>query len=157
MTFNLLSLIICITIPLIIGFLGSIFTTNSVKTWYKTIKKPIFNPPNWIFGPVWTALFILMGISLYLIVSYGFGYSGVKLALIVFAIQLVLNLFWSILFFGLHKPLFALIEIFILWIAILVNIIICFEISPISAYLLIPYLLWVTFASILNFSIVLLN
>jgi tryptophan-rich sensory protein len=150
-------LIVSIALPLIIGFLGSIFTSNSVKTWYLTLIKPSFNPPGWLFGPVWTILYILMGVSLYLIWSYGLNYSGVKVALIIFGIQLILNFLWSILFFGLHNPLFAFINIVLLWISILIMIILFFRIYPLAAYLQIPYLLWVTFASVLNFSIFILN
>ena len=157
MTIQWIKLIISLLVPQIIGFVGALFTTDSVKTWYVTIIKPTFNPPNWIFGPVWTLLFVLMGIGLYLVWSKGLNVNGVKLAIIIFAIQLALNLIWSILFFGLHNPLAALIEIFVLWVSILLMIIFFWQVSPIAAYLQIPYLLWVTFATILNFSIVLLN
>jgi len=152
---NWLKLLISIAIPLIIGFLGSVFTTNSVKTWFVTIIKPSFNPPNWLFAPVWTFLFILIGISLYLV--WDSKKENKKFAYYIFAFQLIFNLLWSILFFGLHNPLLALLDIFVLWVLILINIILFYKISKSSAYLLMPYLLWVTFATILNFSIFLLN
>lgn len=157
MAIQWIKLIICLVIPQLVGLIGSLFTITSVGSWYTTIIKPSFNPPNWIFGPVWTLLFILMGIGLYLIWSKGINVNGVKLAIIFFVIQLALNLIWSILFFGLHNPMLALIEIFVLWVSILLMIIFFWQISPIAAMIQIPYLLWVTFATILNFSIVLLN
>lgn len=148
---NLTNLGISIAIPLIIGFLGSIFTFQSVKTWYvTTLIKPDFNPPSWIFGPVWTTLFILMGISLYIARSQ-------KVNLKWFWIQLLLNLAWSIIFFGLKMPVLAFIEIIILWIAILINIKSFWSKSKLAAILLLPYLFWVTFASFLTFTIVRLN
>jgi len=155
--FDIIKFVISIVLPLIIGFLGSIFTSSSVKTRYLTLIKPSFNPPSWLFGPVWILLYVLMGISLYLIWSYGLNYSGVKIALIIFVIQMVLNFLWSILFFGLHNPLLAFVNIVLLWISILAMIILFFRVSPLAAYLQIPYLLWVTFASILNLFIFLLN
>ncbi len=153
--FNLVKLAISIVIPLIIGFLGSFFTRSSVSSWYLTIAKPVFQPPSWLFGPVWTFLFILIGISFYLI--WINKYKNKNLAYIIYSIQLFLNFLWSLLFFGLRNPLYALIEIFVLWAIILTNIIVFYKISKASAFLLIPYLLWVTFATILNFAIVLLN
>lgn len=139
------------------GIVGSIFTSPAISTWYITLQKPSFNPPNWIFAPVWTLLFLLMGISLYLIWSKGLEDKKIKTAVFVFGIQLVLNIFWSFLFFGLQSPLYAFIEIVILWLAILLTIISFHKISKIAAYLLLPYILWVSFAAVLNFSILILN
>lgn len=148
---NFTNLGISIAVPLIIGFIGSIATTSSVKTWYvTTLVKPTFNPPSWVFGPVWTSLFVLMGISLYIARSK-------KISLKWFWIQLLLNLAWSFLFFGLRMPLLAFIEIVILWIAILINIKSFWPKSKAAAILLFPYLLWVSFASFLNFTIARLN
>lgn len=152
---NLTKLIISISIPLIVGYLGSLVTTPSIGMWYAALNKPAFNPPNWIFFPVWTLLFILMGISLYLI--WENKSKKKQTALNLFGIQLVLNLLWSILFFGLHKPLYAAVEIVILWIAILMMILEFRKFSKIAALLLLPYILWVSFATVLNFSIVILN
>jgi len=145
-----------VLIPLIVGFGGSFFTTSAINAWYTTINKPSFNPPNWIFAPVWTMLFILIGISFYLVWRENFGKEKGKV-IGIYSLQLGLNFLWSILFFGIEKPLFALIEIFILWLAIIANIAIFWKVSKPAAYLLIPYLLWVSFASILNMAIVVLN
>ncbi|MCX6163393.1 MAG: tryptophan-rich sensory protein [Ignavibacteriae bacterium] len=138
------------------GIIGSLFTVSSIPIWYATLNKPAFNPPNWIFAPVWISLYILMGISFYLIwiksdvQNFGFLLS-------VFLLQLVLNAFWTIIFFGLKSPLFAFIEIVVLWLVILFCIILFYRVSKISSYLLIPYLLWVSFAAVLNFSLWKLN
>ena len=151
---DILKLIICILICQIIGFAGSLFNIKSIPGWYSKQKKPSFNPPNWIFGPVWTLLYLLMGISLYLVLISG---KVTTLAIIIFSIQLFLNLIWTAIFFGMKKPSLAFIEIILLWISILINIIIFYNLSKISAYLLIPYLLWVSFAAVLNFAIWKLN
>jgi benzodiazapine receptor len=139
------------------GVIGSIFTINSIPTWYLAIKKPLFNPPNWIFGPVWTTLFFMMGIALYLILTRGTKTKKAKSAIGVFGIQLALNTLWSIIFFGLKAPLYALVELSVLWVFILLSIIRFYKISKPAAYLLIPYIVWVSFAAVLNLSIVLLN
>lgn len=139
-----------------IGFLGSIATAPSISTWYSTLIKPSFNPPNWLFGPVWTVLYTLMGISVFLVWRKKTN-SNTKRALILYLIQLSLNLSWSIVFFGLRQPALAFINIVALWVAIIVTIQKFKIISRPASILLIPYLLWVTFASILNFSIVVLN
>ena len=109
------SIIIC----QIAGIVGSFFTSPSIPTWYAALEKPSFNPPNWVFSPVWITLFILMGISLYLIWSKGIKTKYVKMALTLFGIQLMLNILWSIIFFGLKSPFYAFIEIAILWVAII--------------------------------------
>ncbi len=153
---NLYKLIISLAIPLIVGYLGSLFTFTSVNSWYLTLKKPSFNPPNWIFAPVWTFLFILIGLSFYFIWKKGYSREN-KFAFFVYFIQLFLNLLWSLLFFGLKNPFLGLVDIVLLLIFILINIYLFYKISKISAYLLLPYLLWVSFASILNFYIFILN
>jgi len=156
--------IISIAIPLIIGFLGSFFTSGSVNSWYTTINKPSFNPPNWIFGPVWTILFIMIGLSFYLVWIKDFGKQGrkqnekqKKRIIGVYCVQLALNFLWSVFFFGLRNPLLSFMEIIILWFFIITNIILFYRVSEKAGYLLIPYLLWVSFAAILNFAIVILN
>jgi tryptophan-rich sensory protein len=151
---NITKLIVSIAIPLIAGFVGSLFTTKSIPNWYETIQKPAFNPPNWIFGPVWTILFIMMGIALYLVWTSGKANNS---ALWIFGIQLGLNALWSILFFGLHSPLWAFVDIIVLWFAILATIISFYSVSATASYLLIPYILWVSFATILNWKIMVLN
>ncbi len=150
-------LIVAVLICLLAGAVGSIFTAKSVSTWYAGLNKPSFNPPSWVFGPVWTFLYILMGVSLYLVWSKGLGTGGVKAAMVIFGVQLLLNILWSLLFFGLQNPLLALIEIVLLWVMILVNILYFYKISPLSAYLLVPYILWVSFAAVLNFFLFRLN
>ncbi|MEO0095936.1 MAG: TspO/MBR family protein [candidate division WOR-3 bacterium] len=155
--FNIVKFIASLILTLGAGFIGSMATRQSVSTWYGTINKPPISPPNWLFGPVWTALFILMGIAFYLVWNKGFSELSVKTAMIIFLIQLALNILWSFLFFGLRSPLYAFIEIIILWIAILLTIIYFFKVSYVAGYLLIPYILWVSFASILNGWIAVLN
>lgn len=150
---NLAKLLISIIGVQIVAFLGSLFTMSSVSTWYATLPKPSFNPPSWVFGPVWTILFLMMAVAAYLIWKKGWKHREVRVALYVFIGQLALNLLWSVLFFGLHSPLAALYEIIILWLAILLTILVFYKISKPAAYLLIPYILWVTFAAVLNFAI----
>lgn len=133
------------------GVIGSFFTFSSVQTWYPTLEKPFFNPPSWVFGPVWTALYFLMGVSLFLV------WGKKKADLRWFWFQFVLNTLWSIIFFGLKNPLLAYIVIVGMWIGIVFTIKSFRKVSNTAAYLLIPYLVWVTFASFLNLAIVLLN
>lgn len=141
----------------LVAIIGSAVTLPSIKTWYITLNKPEFNPPNWIFGPVWTVLFLLMGISLYLIWSNGTKTKKVREALYYFSAQLLLNFLWSLFFFGMHNPLLAFFDIILLWFAILFTILKFQEISKLAAYLLYPYLFWVSFATLLNFAVVVLN
>ena len=146
-------LIISIFICLFAGFTGSFFTLPAIPTWYSTLQKPSFAPPNWVFFPVWTSLFIMMSISLFLVWQKGCEDKKVKTALYLFAGQLILNALWSVAFFGLRSPLLGLMEIIILWIAILATILSFMKLSRTAAYLLIPYILWVSFAAFVNFSI----
>ncbi|MFX0096975.1 MAG: TspO/MBR family protein [Candidatus Hodarchaeota archaeon] len=142
---------------LLIGFAGNIFNFESLETWYPTLIKPDWTPPNWIFAPVWSTLFILMGISTFLVWREGFDKRNVKIALGVYVIQFALNLMWSWAFFGLQSPLFGFIIIVVLWIAIFVNIVVYARVSKVAAAILIPYIVWVTIASLLNFSVYVLN
>ncbi|MEO0009282.1 MAG: TspO/MBR family protein [candidate division WOR-3 bacterium] len=153
---NLPKLLGSIVLPLIIGFAGSMFTRPSVDSWFATLKKPIFAPPNWLFAPAWTLLYIMMGIAFYLIWQQGYSVK-LRLAFAVYALQLILNLLWSLFFFGLHSPLLGFADIVILWIVVLINIILFYRLRRAAGLLLIPYILWLTFASVLNLSIVLLN
>ena len=139
------------------GIIGSVFTMPSIPGWYAGLAKPPFNPPNWIFGPVWTTLYAMMGLSAYLIYQNGIGKKEVKRALAVFAVQILLNTLWSIVFFGAHMIFAAVIVILLLWEMILVTIIVFHRISKAAAYLLIPYILWVSFATVLNISLYILN
>lgn len=150
-------LILSIGICLGAGFVGSLFTTSAIPTWYVFLNKPFFAPPNWIFAPVWTVLYILMGISLYLVVISNTKHVIRRKAITIFTIQLGLNAIWSIIFFGLRNPLLALVDIIALWIPIIVTIRYFYSINKFAGWLLLPYLLWVSFASILNLMIVLLN
>ena len=137
------------------GIIGSIFTASTVSSWYPTLIKPNFSPPGWLFAPVWVLLYFLMGISLYLI--WQKRAKDNNKSLIVFGIQLILNVFWSLLFFGLMSPLYGLIDILFLLAAIILTIVFSFKISSYAAILLVPYLVWVSFATVLNYSIVSLN
>ncbi|MBW2967071.1 tryptophan-rich sensory protein [Candidatus Woesearchaeota archaeon] len=150
------SVVVC----LLAGFIGSLFNVRSIPGWYETIEKPFFNPPNWVFGPVWTVLYILMGIALYLILVHWKErkkHKQVRNATVAFGIQLLLNAAWSALFFGLQSPMLAFIEILLLLAAIVYTTYLFFSISRPAAYLMMPYILWVTFASVLNLSIWILN
>ncbi len=155
MRLNLPKLIASIALPLVIGGLGSFFSVSAIPTWYAILNKPFFSPPNFVFAPVWITLYILMGISLYLL--WTAKKKGKDKAIKLFLIQLVLNFFWSIIFFGWHTPQAALVEILALWIFIFLTIRQSYSISKISAYLLYPYIIWVSFASILNLAIAILN
>lgn len=142
--------------PLFAGFLGSYFTAPFIPTWYSTLNKPFFNPPNFIFAPVWTTLYILMGISLYLVIVSKSKKDKI-LSYKYFFTQLILNTLWSIIFFGMQNPTLAFVEIIILWIFIYKTICEFKKINTTASYLLYPYLAWVSFASLLNLAIVVLN
>src|SRR4030043_1667218 len=135
------------------GIIGSFFTLPAISTWYTTLNKPSFNPPNWIFAPVWTLLYLSMGIGAFLIWEKGFKKKEVRIALLIFALQLALNIKWSFLFFGLKSPSLAFVEIIFLWLAIAATIWAFYKISKPAGLILIPYLIWVTLATVLNFSI----
>ncbi|MDZ7807134.1 MAG: TspO/MBR family protein [Gracilimonas sp.] len=152
-----LKIIIAIIVCNIVGLAASTVTLDAIPGWYASLNKPSFNPPNWLFGPVWTTLYVLMGISAAMIWQMGFNRNEVRHALSVFGIQLMLNGIWSYLFFGFESPLLAFIEILVLLGMIILTMIRFKELKPLAAWLLVPYLLWVSFASILNFSIYLLN
>lgn len=139
------------------GVIGSIFTFNSITEWYALLNKPFFVPPDWLFAPAWITLYTLMGISLFLALEKGLLENKNKTALQFFSAQLALNALWTILFFGLRNPLIALIEIIVLWFLILLTIKKFYFLNKKAAYLLIPYILWVSFASALNFAIWVLN
>lgn len=148
-----ISLIIC-QLP---GVLGSLASFSSITTWYETLNKPGFAPPNWFFGPVWIILYLLMGISLYLVWSKGLGDRAVKIGIALFAIQLFLNAIWSPIFFGLHALQLSFNVIIIMWLFIVLTIVRFLSISKPAAYLLIPYIGWVTIAAMLNYFIWIMN
>jgi translocator protein len=144
-------------LPQLAGIIGSFFTASSIPTWYATINKPSFVPPNSVFGPVWVILFFMMGIALYLVWMRGLENRAVKKAMRIFFIQLALNTAWSIIFFGIKNPGLALLEIIVLWVAIAWTIIEFYKISRPAGLLLVPYILWVSFATALTYSIWSLN
>ncbi|MBL0144388.1 MAG: tryptophan-rich sensory protein [Chitinophagaceae bacterium] len=155
---NYFKLFISILLPLLVGGLSGFFTTSGVSGWYAVANKPSFNPPNWIFAPVWTTLYVLMGIALYLVwKSTNTTFAVKQNAIILFVVQLTLNFFWSIIFFKLQLTGWALVEIIAMWLAILVTILWFGKISSIAAWLLVPYICWVSFATVLNYSIWRLN
>ncbi len=154
---QIIKLIIAILICEGAGVLGSLFTAPAIPTWYVTLAKPSFSPPNWVFAPVWTTLFVMMGVAAFLVWNKGLAQPGVKLALGMFALQLLFNFLWSAMFFGLRSPLAGLIDIAALWVTLATTIWLFFRISTLAGALLLPYLAWVSFASALNFAIWRLN
>ena len=154
---NILKLVISIVACQCAGLIGSIFTTPAIPTWYETLAKPSFTPPNWLFAPAWVTLYVLMGVAVFLVWRKGLGTKNVNAALITFLVQLVLNVLWSALFFGAKSLVGGAVVIVLLWIAILFTTLRFFKISTVAGGLLIPYILWVTFASALNISILALN
>ncbi|WP_339625245.1 TspO/MBR family protein [uncultured Maribacter sp.] len=153
LTYIIIGIIICSTI----GFLSSVVTQSSVNGWYMTLNKPSFNPPNWIFAPVWTTLYILMGISAGWVWAKGFHHKWVKTGLYHFGFQLLLNGLWSIVFFGLKQPFWSLLVILTLLVVLILTIKWFKVVSKVAAILLIPYLLWICFATVLNYKIWELN
>jgi benzodiazapine receptor len=151
-----LKLILAILLCQAAGVVGSFFTASSVQIWYPALAKPSFNPPSWLFAPVWFILFILMGIALYLVWQARSSQNRKK-ALLVFLVHLLLNTLWSVLFFGLQNLAWALVDIILLWLMIGWLIYIFYQISRPASYLLLPYLAWVSFAAILNLLIWRLN
>lgn len=155
-------LILSVAVTELIGVLGSVFTVSAIPTWYAGLVKPALNPPSWVFGPAWTTLYALMGIAAFLVWSSHAKSSEdkkkqIKIALGIFGLQLFLNAIWSIIFFGLQSPGWALVDIVALWLAIAWTMFVFYKISKLAMYLLVPYLLWVSFASYLNYSIWVLN
>ena len=173
---NFFKLVIAITVSELAGIIGSVFTISAIPTWYAGLVKPALNPPSWVFGPAWITLYAFMGISLFLAwkqhsnildpssrAKLATGQGNVrmlrmwKIGIAAFFVQLSLNAVWSIIFFGLQNPGWALVDIVLLWLAIVWTIAVFYKISKPAAYLLVPYLLWVSFASYLNYSIWMLN
>jgi benzodiazapine receptor len=139
------------------GGIGSVFTRKAISTWYATLKKPAFTPPNSVFGPVWVTLYALMGVAVFMLWHEGLAQECVRIAFIVFWVQLVLNILWSVVFFGRRSPLGGMVVILLLWAAILLTIIKFFAVSNVAGGLLIPYLVWVSIAANLNIRIWILN
>lgn len=153
----IVKIFVALAVCLFIGFMASLATQVGIADWYPTLNKPWFNPPDWIFGPVWGVLYVLMGIAAGIVWSKGFYHKWVKTALYHFMFQLLLNGAWSILFFGLKEPFWALIDITALFVILIFTIRWFKIVSDTAAYLLIPYAVWVLFAAILNFEIWRLN
>jgi translocator protein len=153
---QIFKLLASLALPLVLGAIAGLFTVEAVPEWYETLNRPPFNPPNWLFGPVWTTLYILLGISLFLIWKQSASKER-NLAIFVFLLQLALNFGWGFVFFYFNMIGFALIEIILLWISIIIMLVLFYKIKPMAAYINIPYLIWVTFATILNASYYLLN
>jgi translocator protein len=143
---NIVSFVIAQVICFAAAGIGGAFTASSVRTWYPEIQKPTWNPPEWVFGPVWTALYFMMGVSVWLVWRSG-GWPGARTALILFGIQLVLNAVWSFIFFGARNPGFAFVEILLLWCAIVATIVAFWAHSKTASGLLVPYLAWSSFAA----------
>lgn len=139
------------------GIVGSVFTSPAIPTWYASLNKPSFNPPGWLFGPVWITLYAMMGTASYLIWQKWNESGLAKIALVLFFVHLFFNALWSILFFGFKNPMLAFFEIMILWIMILVLVMLYWKLDKRASLLLLPYLFWVSFASVLNFYIWRLN
>jgi len=146
-----------ILICIIVGSIGSLVTMTGPGSWYDSLQKPFFTPPGWVFAPVWITLFTLMGIALYLVWESGTERSEVKAALVLFGFQFALNVLWSFLFFGLRSPILGLIDIILLWVLIAATIRAFYSVKKSAAYLLIPYIAWVTLASALNGAIYFMN
>ena len=150
-------LVVSIIIVFVAGAIGTVYTLPEITGWYANLPKPSWTPPNWAFGPIWSTLYVLMGIALFLVWREGLERKEVKIAIIVFAFQLAINVIWSLVFFGGHNLFGGLVLVLILWIAILINIIVFYRISKAAGLILIPYLIWVSIASYLNYSVFILN
>jgi len=155
--FNFAKLAISVLGVLLVGFVSSFFGMGSIETWYQTLSKPSFNPPSWVFGPAWTLLYILIGVSFYLVWTSDADKAAKKQAYLIFVVQLALNFLWTFLFFGNQMIFGALLDIILLWAVILLNIFVFYKITKAAGVLLIPYLLWVSFAALLNYFIWALN
>lgn len=154
---DIIKLVVSIVACQLAGLIGSVFTASAIPTWYAALQKPAFTPPNWLFGPAWFTLYVLMGIAAFLIWRQGLASKEVKLALVIFTIQLILNALWSVAFFGFRSPLAGIVVITLLWVAILFTLIKFFRLSVPAGVLLLPYILWVSFAAVLNIAIWQLN
>jgi translocator protein len=153
---TVLSLIIFVVVCFAVAGLGSLATRPNIPTWYAALTKPSWNPPNWVFGPVWTLLYGMMAVAGWLVWKH-VGWEGGRIAILLFATQLLLNLLWSYIFFGAHQMGLAFVEIILLWLAIVATIVRFSAVSKVAAGLLVPYLIWVSFAAALNFTIWRLN
>ena len=154
---NWTKLTVAVLVCELVGIFSTPFTLSAIPTWYTTLVKPFFSPPNWLFGPIWTVLYFLMGVALYFIWKQGWSKKKIKMAGTFFLIQLVLNFLCPVFFFGLRSPLLGFIDILLLLILIVITMRQFYAISKLSFYLLIPYVVWVSFATVLNGAILVLN
>jgi benzodiazapine receptor len=150
-------LVLFVALCEMVGVVGAFFTIASISTWYAGIRKPDIAPPNWVFAPVWTTLYGLMGVSLFLVWRKTLGKGFGRSAITIFIVQLILNVLWSYLFFGLQSPFLGVVEITILWFAIAATVVLFFRISRTAGLMLLPYLAWVSIAGYLNYMIFILN
>lgn len=153
---RIIKLVASLLLPLAIGGIAGVFTTEAIPGWYASLNQPSFNPPNWVFGPVWSTLYIIMGISLFLIWKLPASKQRNQ-AILIFMVQLFLNFCWSFFFFYFKMIGLALLDILVLWITIIFMLVRFYVIKPVAAYINIPYLLWVTFATALNMAYFFLN
>ncbi len=154
---NVIKAIACIALCQAVGIIGAVFTVDAIPSWYVSLNKPFFSPPNWVFGPVWTILYTLIGISFFLIIKKGWNTKKITRARNLFLAQLILNFIWTPIFFGLRMPLLALFVILGMDILVILTIRKFYPLSKWAAYLLLPYLAWISFATLLNAAIVILN
>ena len=154
---DLVALVIAVIVPLLAGGIGALATAPSIPTWYAQLNKPAWNPPDWLFGPAWTVLYVVMGVAAWLVWRSGWRLPGVRVALALFAAQLVFNVLWSIIFFGLRSPGTALAEIAVLWVLVLATTVQFFRVNTTAGALMALYLLWVSFATVLNAAVWSLN
>jgi len=154
---NTVKLIVAIIVPQAVGIISGLLTASGTREWYQTLTKPVLNPPTWVFGPVWTLLYLMMGVAAFLVWKKGLEGPGVKTAMLLFLVQLVLNGVWPFLFFGMRAPGIAFAEILILWAAIGATLIAFGSQSKLAGALLVPYIAWVSFAAALNFKLWRLN
>ena len=153
----MIKLLVSIAICQLAGVIGSFFTVSEIPGWYMSLTKPGFNPPNWIFGPVWTTLYLLMGFALWLVWRKGLNNKKTRFAFRFFIAHLFINSFWSVVFFGLHNIAGAFTIILILWAMIVASIKLFWHIDRRAAWILVPYLAWVSFAAVLNYYLMVLN
>ncbi len=154
---NVWKFVISVSVPVILGGVSGLFNVSAIDGWYQTINKPSWNPPSWIFGPVWTTLYVMMGIALYLVWKAEASSILKKTAITLFVIQFILNFFWSFIFFYQQEMGWALVEIIVMWVFILLTIFAFANVSKTAAWLLVPYICWVSFATILNYTLWHLN
>ena len=155
-TTQAIGLVVLLAICLGVGFLGSLATISEIPGWFRTLAKPTWNPPDYVFGPVWTALYVMMAVAAWLVWRQR-GFAAARLPLMLFGIQLGINLAWSFVFFAWHQPGWAFVDIVMLWLALAATVVAFFRRSHLAGWLLVPYLGWVTFASVLNLAIWRLN